>query len=43
MLATADTSTADYVWLPLRFEDGRVCIDWLDKWRIEDYEDIKEN
>ena len=40
-----NTSVADYVWLPLRFEepdaehpDGMVYIDWLDEWRIEDYE-----
>ncbi len=33
-----DTSIADYVWLPLRFEDDRVYIDWKDEWRIEDYE-----
>ena len=40
-----DTSVADYVWLPLRFQepcpaypDGMVFIDWLDEWRIEDFE-----
>lgn len=40
-----DTSVADYVWLPLRFvepceeyPDGMVFVDWLDEWRIEDYE-----
>ena len=40
-----NTSVADYVWLPLRFvdpceeyPDGMVLIDWLDEWRIEDYE-----
>ena len=40
-----NTSIADYVWLPLRFvepceeyPDGMVLIDWLDEWRIEDYE-----
>ena len=33
-----NTSIADYVWLPLRFEGDRVFIDWLDEWRIEDYE-----
>ena len=43
--SAADTSIADYVWLPLRFVDpceeypnGMVLIDWLDEWRIEDYE-----
>ncbi|MDE6517855.1 MAG: family 43 glycosylhydrolase [Acetatifactor sp.] len=40
-----DTSMSDYVWLPLRFTEpdeehpaGRVQIDWLDQWKIEDYE-----
>lgn len=41
----ANTSIADYVWLPIRFVDsdrehpyGQVLIDWMDEWRIEDYE-----
>lgn len=38
MLESADTSKADYVWLPLRFEGENVYIDWLDEWRIEDYD-----
>ena len=33
-----NTSIADYVWLPLRFENGMVYIDWLDEWKLEDYE-----
>ena len=40
-----NTSVADYVWLPLRFEDpskeypdGMVYIDWMDEWKIEDWE-----
>lgn len=33
-----NTSIADYVWLPLKFEGDMVYIDWHDKWRIEDYE-----
>lgn len=37
MLESADTSGADYVWLPLRFEGDQVEIEWLDEWRIEDY------
>lgn len=37
-LANLDTSRARYVWLPLRFEGDKVCIDWLDEWRVEDYE-----
>lgn len=38
MLESANTSVADYVWLPLRFEGDCVKIDWLAEWRIEDYE-----
>ena len=40
-----NTSIANYVWLPLRFEEpsaehlnGMVYLDWHDEWRIEDYE-----
>ena len=33
-----NTSIADYVWLPLRFDGDMVYIDWKDEWRIEDYE-----
>ncbi|WP_373217886.1 family 43 glycosylhydrolase [Ruminococcus sp. 5_1_39BFAA] len=29
---------ADYVWLPLKFEEDRVVIEWMDEWRLEDYE-----
>lgn len=43
--AIRNTSIADYVWLPLRFAEpdaehpsGKVYIDWLDEWRLEDYE-----
>lgn len=38
MLGSADTSIADYVWLPLRFEGEKVWIDWHDEWKVEDYE-----
>ena len=38
-----DTSVAEYVWLPLRFEepdaehpDGMAFIDWLDEWQSDD-------
>lgn len=41
----ANTSMADYVWLPLRFQEpdekhpfGMVFIEWLDEWKIQDYE-----
>ncbi len=34
-----DTSVADYVWLPVRFEaDGTPYLEWTDEWHIEDYE-----
>ena len=38
MLASADTSIADYVWLPLEFDGERVSITWKESWRLEDYE-----
>ncbi|MFD5215099.1 family 43 glycosylhydrolase [Microbacterium sp. NPDC058345] len=37
-LTTIDTSTADYVWLPLRFDGSMAYIDWKEEWRIEDYD-----
>ncbi len=33
-----DTSVADYVWLPLRFDGERVRIEWRDEWRIEEFD-----
>lgn len=33
-----NTSIADYVWLPLRFDGDMVYIDWHNEWRIENYE-----
>jgi len=33
-----DTSLADYVWLPVRFDGEMVYLDWHDEWKIEDYE-----
>ncbi len=42
--AARNTRDADYVWLPLVFEEpdaehpaGRVRIDWKEEWRLEDY------
>lgn len=32
-LYTANTSVADYVWLPLKFEGDKVKIEWLDEWK----------
>lgn len=34
MLETANTSIADYVWLPLEFDGCRVRIRWQDRWNI---------
>lgn len=31
-----DTSVADHVWLPLRFDGDMPVIEWHDEWRIED-------
>jgi hypothetical protein len=37
--AQTTSRLASYVWLPLKFtEEGRPLIEWLDEWRIEDYE-----
>jgi Glycosyl hydrolases family 43 len=36
-LTEIDTSIADYVWLPLRFEEERALLDWHDEWRVEDF------
>jgi Beta-fructosidases (levanase/invertase) len=33
-----NTSIADYVWLPIRFDGEMAYIDWKAEWRIEDYE-----
>lgn len=34
MLESADTSVADYVWLPLAWKDGRPVLAWQDAWTI---------
>lgn len=36
--ANENTSIANYVWLPLRFDGEMVYIDWYDEWKVEDYE-----
>lgn len=35
-----NTSIADYVWLPIRFEGDMPIIDWVDEWRIEECEEL---
>ena len=37
-LSSQNTSLADYVWLPVRFDGDMAYLDWKDEWRIEDYE-----
>jgi hypothetical protein len=36
--AHVDTSIADYVWLPIRWDGDRPIIEWLDEWSPEDWE-----
>ena len=33
-----NTSLANYVWLPFRFDGEMAYLDWKNEWRIEDYE-----
>lgn len=33
-----NTSIADYVWLPIRFSGDMPVIEWMDEWRLSDYE-----
>lgn len=37
-VVVANTSIADYVWLPIRFVGDRPYIDWHDEWSLDDYE-----
>ena len=36
MFEDPNTSIADYVWLPIRFDGDMAFIDWHDEWRVED-------
>lgn len=36
--ALQDTSIAQYVWLPIRFDGEMAYIDWHEEWKWEDYE-----
>lgn len=38
MLDSANTSRADYVWLPVTFESGVPKIYWHDSWKTSDFE-----
>lgn len=37
MMGSADTSIANYVWLPIEFDGEMPRIRWQDRWRVEDY------
>lgn len=38
MLEGANTSIADYVWLPLTFDGEKLQIYWYDEWKLEEFE-----
>lgn len=33
-----NTAVADYVWLPIRFDGDVPTIEWVDEWRVEDFD-----
>lgn len=35
VMETARTEIADYVWLPVEWEDGKPCLRWRESWRPE--------
>ena len=38
MLESANTSRANYVWLPITFENGKPKIYWRDSWKLSNFE-----
>jgi hypothetical protein len=40
LITDPNTSVADYVWLPIRFDGEMAYLDWHDDWRIEDHEGV---
>lgn len=38
LITDPDTSVADYVWLPIRFDGAMAYVDWQDEWRVEDHD-----
>jgi hypothetical protein len=38
VITEENTSVADYVWLPFRFDGEMAYLDWQDQWRVEDYD-----
>lgn len=39
VVASGDTSIADYVWLPIRFDGDLPIIDWRDEWSPDEFDD----
>jgi len=37
-LTKTNTSLADYVWLPVRFDGEMAYLDWQTEWRVEDFD-----
>ena len=37
LISDPNTSLADYVWLPLKFDGDIPIIEWRDEWRVEDF------
>ena len=38
MAMASDTSIADYVWLPIRFEGDTAYLDWRDEWSLDEFD-----
>lgn len=36
LMTSANTSIADYVWLPIRFDGDRAYIEWHEEWNVEE-------
>lgn len=41
VVTAADTSLADYVWLPIRFDGDVPVIDWRDEWSLDEFDDLR--
>ena len=41
MMGSADTSIANYVWLPICFEGDMAKIHWLNQWKPDDYLQVR--
>lgn len=38
LMGSANTSVADYVWLPVRFDEDKARIEWKESWSPKEYE-----